>query len=177
MINIKHINYSSMTVYTIDFIVGFIVTVVEYFDAQGQSFDPTEEGIEEFKKTFSDMEFSPEGYKAEAQENFLANIDEEKLPITPDQKSEILTLRRVTHDIDERCSLAIGIHLGCVYARERYYGTNVTNIHSMMQILKARERLQIELDRIEEINPKLYALLKGKDIQVIMVQNDCKCCS
>ena len=162
-----------MTVYAIEFIVGFVVAVKDYFDVLGESFEPTAEEI----ATFTNMEEDLYIYKMEACENYLQDIPDENLPIAPNEKSNVLTFRRITHDIDEKCPLAIGIHLGCVYERERYHGTKITNTYSIMQILKAKERLQDELYRVKEINPKLYALLKGTEMQVIMTQNDCRCCS
>ncbi len=187
-----------MTVTVIDFYFGVIVAVKDYFDALGKSLDPTEEAqshsgelcspemgqslhlgaeeLEALRLQFGE-DVDAEGYKIDAQEDFMSDMYGKRLPITSDQESEILTADRLTHDIEESCPLVIGIHLGCIYERHRDDNSKVTNIYSLTQIFETRDKLHMELSRIEAINPKMYALLKDKELQLVMVQNDCYDCS
>ena len=165
-----------MTVTVINFYFGVIVAVKDYFDALGESLDPTDEELEALKSQFGE-DVGAESYKIDAQEDFMSEMYGRRLPITSDQRSEVLTSNRLTHDIDESCPLVIGVNLGCIYERHRDDNSKVTNIYSLTQILEARDTLQAELKRIEAINPKLYALLKDKELQLVMVQNDCSDCS
>jgi hypothetical protein len=171
-----------MTVTAIWMVCGVAVTIEEYLEALGKTFDMKEYIKERDWMKEEDMdEDDKKEVIAEMKQELIDDLRflNKGVLITSDTSSKVLTLHQLTHDIDQDQPLIIGINLGDVFDNERYLRNEVKSASrlKLADIVTAQETFQHELDTIKVINPKLYDLLAKKDIEIIMVQNDCYCCS
>lgn len=169
-----------MTVYTIHFFVGFLVAVEDYLKALGKDFsigamDPVDR--EEKKRIYHDDPDWEECVMEEAKDNYInQRLWENKLPITPTHNSSVLRMGRLTHDINKECPLVLGMNLGCICSKERYVNTPIHVTYTVKDVLEAQKKLESELEKIKTVNPKMYELVKDKESQIIIVQDECRCC-
>jgi len=169
-----------MTVYTINFFVGFLVAVEDYLKALGKDFsieamDPVDR--EEKKRIYHDDPNWAKCIIKEAKDNYInQRLWENKLPITPTQNSIVLRMGRLTHDINKDCPLVLGVNLGCIFSMERYSNIPIDVTYTIRDVLEAHKKLELELEKIKIVNPKMYELIKDKEFQIIMVQDECRCC-
>lgn len=170
-----------MTVFTINIFIGFLVAMEDYLKALGKDFsieamDPVDR--EEMKRIYHDDPDWEECIIEEVKDNYInQRLWENKLPITPTQNSDSLRMGRLTHDINEECPLVVGINFGCAFSKEKYSNTQINGTYKFKDIMEAQKKLELEMEKIKTINPKMYELLKSKESQIIMVQDDCRCCS
>lgn len=94
-------------------------------------------------------------------------------------ESEVLKAGRLTHDVDESCPLVIGLNLGTSYDSHYYYKKEEKLVPAITisKLLESKAIIEAEVDKLKSDHPKLYQLLKDKELQIVMVQNDCRCCS
>lgn len=154
-----------MTITCVTFIVGFIVPKGKYLEAVcGESLESLGE------------EFYIE--------NDICSTSYENLHITREERSKVLTCVVLPHDNYEN-SVAIGIIImqpdfaEVKYDGNEFEGNDLTESFKLAvdKIDPATENIKNELETIRDLNPDLYELLKDRKIKLLVVPDDCNCCS
>jgi hypothetical protein len=112
--------------------------------------------------------------------NLIDYLNDTLLKPGPDDGSQPrLTVQQLTHDVNEKCPIVIGIDLGVICINSRYlWGEDKppTVVFTDQTLQTAMAQFDGALAQLHDKQPTLAALIPGP-AQVIFVQNDCACCS
>lgn len=112
-------------------------------------------------------------------ENLVDYLNDKLLKLDSEESQPRLTAHRLTHDVNEKCPIVIGIDLGAICINSRYsFGADKppTVTFTAQTLQTAMTQFDGALARLHNTQPNLASLIKGP-AQVIFVQDDCACCS